>query len=153
MKAVSQRELGHGHQRFITPLDTCFRLLTAFGDSYIVADPGFIHWLDMIPLYLCQLAEDRVLVNLCGHTDLPFVLHDLEDVSRWIAQLPKYTVLLMNSFPKWTCLAEGLRIINFHRLWKSTDSLVALTKGSWRKGELRLSKFDGMVIWISEALY
>ena len=123
-----------------------FQITHCIGDSYIVADPGFIHWLDMIPLDLCQLAEDRVLINLCGHTDLPFVLHDLDDVSRWIAQLPKYTVLLMNSLPKWTCLAEKLRIINFHRLWKSTDSLVALTKGSWRKGELRLSKSDGMVI-------
>ena len=95
----------------------------------------------------------RVLINLCGHTDLPFVPHDPEDVSRWIAQLPKYTVILMNSLPKWTCLAKGLRNINFHRLWKSNDSLVTLTKGSWRKGEIRLSKSDGIAIWISEALY
>ena len=30
---------------------------------------------------------------------------------------------------------------------------MALAKGSWRKGELRLSKSDGIVIWVSEALY
>ena len=130
-----------------------FQITHCLGDSYIVADLGFVNWFDTIPLDLCQLAEYRVLINLCGHTGLPFALHDPEDVSRWTAQLPKYTVLLMNSLPKWACLAKGLRNINFHRLWKSTDSLVALAKGSWRKGELRLSKSDGIVIWVSEALY
>ena len=62
-----------------------FPITHCIGDSYIVADPGFIHWLNMIPLDLCQLAEDRVLINLCGHTDLPFVPHAPEDVSRWTA--------------------------------------------------------------------
>ena len=40
----------------------------------------------------------------------------------------KYTVILMSSLPKWACLAKGLRTIHFHRLWKSTDSLVALAR-------------------------
>ena len=75
-----------------------------------------MYWLDTIPLDLCQIVDYRVLINLCGHTDLPFVQHDPEDVSRWTAQLPKYTVPLMNSLPKWTCLAKGLRNTNFHRL-------------------------------------
>ena len=59
----------------------------------------------------------------------------------------------MNSLPKWACLAKRLSTSNFHRLWKSNDSLVALAKGSWRKGEFRLSKSDGIAIWVSEALY
>ena len=106
-----------------------FQITHCIGDSYIVADPGFVHWFDMIPLDLCQLAEYRVLINLCAHTDLPFALHDPEDVSRWTAKLPKCAVVLMNSLPKWACLAKGLSTINFHILWKSTDSLVSLAKG------------------------
>ena len=125
-----------------------FQITHCVGDSYIVADPGFVHWFDTIPLDLCQLAEYRVLIKLCGHTDLPFVSHDPDDISQWIAQLPKYAVVVMNSLSKWACLAKGLGTMNFHRLWKSTDSLATLAKGSWRKGELRLSKSDGIVVWI-----
>ena len=84
-----------------------FQLTHCVGDSYIVADPGFVHWIDTIPRDLGQLAEYRVLVNLCGHTDLPFVPHDPEDISRWIAQLPKYAVVVMNSLSKWACFAKG----------------------------------------------
>ena len=64
-----------------------FQITHCLGDSYIVADPGFVHWFDTISLDLYQLAEYRVLINLCGHTDLPSALHDPEDVSRWTAQL------------------------------------------------------------------
>ena len=70
------------------------------GDSYIVADPGFSHGYDTTPLDLAQFAEYRVLINLCGHADLPLVPHDLEDTSRWIARLPKYAVVVMNSLSK-----------------------------------------------------
>ena len=41
-----------------------FQITHCIGDSYIVADPGFIHWLDMIPLGLCQIVDYRVLINL-----------------------------------------------------------------------------------------
>ena len=59
----------------------------------------------------------------------------------------------MSSLSKWTSLGDWLRIANFHRLLRLTTSQVTLTNGSWRKGELRLSKSDGIVIWISEALH
>ena len=40
-----------------------FQITHCIGDIYIVADPGFIHWFDTIPLDLCQLVEYRVLIH------------------------------------------------------------------------------------------
>ena len=71
-----------------------FQITHCIGDSYIVADPGFVHWVDTIPLDLCQLAEYSVLINLCGlliclsFRMIRRMSHP-EDVSRWTAQLPK----------------------------------------------------------------
>jgi len=122
-----------------------FKLTHCVGDSYIVADPNFPYRLDEIPYDVTQLMEYWVLFNLCGNHELPFDIHDYADISRWVAALPKYSVVILNSLSKWAPFSDGLRLAGFHRLWRSTAVDVALVKGAWRKSELRYQSL--MVLW------
>ena len=117
-----------------------FKMTHCVGDSYIVADSIFPQWTNTIPFGLTQFTGRRVLLNMCGHHELPFAIHDREGISRGIDALPKYSVVVLNSLSQWDPLSDGLRLAKFHRLWRSTTSLVTLHVGSLRKGELRLSK-------------
>ena len=94
-----------------------------------------------------------MLSNLCGNYELPFNTHAHASISRWIDALPKYAVVILDSLSKWDPFSAGLRLARFHRLWRSTTSHVTLVKGAWRKGELRLSMSDGIVVWVSGALH
>ena len=67
---------------------------------------------------------------MCGYHELPFAIHDGEGISRWIDALLKYSVVVLSSLSKWDPLSDGLRLENFHRLWRSTISQVTLVKES-----------------------
>ena len=74
-----------------------FQLTYCVGDSYIVAVPIFSYWFDTIPRDLAQFEDNGVLFNIYGHPELHFDIHALDDISIWIAFLPKYSVIVMTS--------------------------------------------------------
>ena len=150
MKLGNQRGSGLGLPLYIKPSSTSSSSLTVL--ETVTLSPIFSQWINTIPLDFTRFTEHRALLKICGPSELPFATHR-KDISRWIDALLPYAVVVLNPVSKWKPFSDGLRRANFHRLWQSITSQVTLAKGSWRKGKLRLSKSDGIVVWVSEGLH